>query len=78
MRAYTDAACEAFIARGEPLDKAGGYAIQDAEFRPVARIEGCECGVMGLPLWTLARLLRRADIEAGDPALDRCAGCPAR
>ncbi len=78
MRAYSDAECEAFIARGEPFDKAGGYAIQDAAFRPVARIEGCECGVMGLPLWTLARLLRGAGIGGGDPALDRCAGCPAR
>lgn len=78
MRAYSDAECEAFIARGEPFDKAGGYAIQDAAFRPVTRIEGCECGVMGLPLWTLARLLRGAGIGGGDPALDRCAGCPAR
>ena len=78
MRAYTDAECEAFIARGEPFDKAGGYAIQDADFRPVARIEGCECGVMGLPLWTLKRLLRVAGIETAAPALDRCAECPAR
>lgn len=78
MRAYADAECEAFIARGEPFDKAGGYAIQDVEFRPVARIEGCECGVVGLPLWTLRRLLREAGVDAGAPALDRCAGCPAR
>lgn len=78
MRAYTDAECEAFIARGEPFDKAGGYAIQDATFHPVARIEGCECGVMGLPLWTLKRLLRGSGIETAAPALDRCAVCPAR
>lgn len=78
MRAYTDADCEAFIARGEPFDKAGGYAIQDAEFHPVARIEGCECGVMGLPLWTLRRLLHGAGVEAAAPAPDRCAKCPAR
>jgi len=78
MRAYTEAECEAFIARGEPFDKAGGYAIQDAEFRPVARIEGCECAVIGLPLWTLRRLLHEASVEAAAPALDRCAKCPAR
>lgn len=78
MRAYTDAECEAFIARGEPFDKAGGYAIQDAAFHPVARIDGCACGVMGLPLWTLRRLLHEARVEASAPALDRCAGCPER
>lgn len=78
MRAYTDPECEEFIARGEPFDKAGGYAIQDAAFRPVARIEGCECGVIGLPLWTLRRCLSEAGIEAATPGLDRCAECPAR
>lgn len=78
MRAYTDEECEEFIARGEPFDKAGGYAIQDAAFRPAARIEGCECGVMGLPLWTLRRALSEAGIETPTPALGRCAECPAR
>ncbi|TAK75547.1 MAG: septum formation protein Maf [Dehalococcoidia bacterium] len=78
MRAYTDAECEEFIARGEPFDKAGGYAIQDAVFRPVARIDGCECGVIGLPLWTLRQCLAEAGVETGMPALDRCAVCPAR
>lgn len=78
MREYADRERDEFIARGEPFDKAGGYAIQDAAFHPVARIDGCECGVMGLPLWTLVGLLREAGIDAGAPALDRCAGCPAR
>lgn len=78
MREYTEAERDAFIARGEPFDKAGGYAIQDVAFHPVARIEGCECGVMGLPLWTLSRLLRDAGLEVSGPALDRCAACPAR
>lgn len=78
MRTYTDVECEEFIGRGEPFDKAGGYAIQDAAFRPVARIEGCECGVMGLPLWTLRRCLAEAGVETATPALDRCVECPAR
>lgn len=78
MRAYTDAECEAFIARGEPFDKAGGYAIQDVEFHPVERIDGCACGVMGLPLWTARRLLAHVGVEAAPPALDRCSGCPDR
>ena len=78
MREYDAEARDEFIARGEPFDKAGGYAIQDVAFHPVARIEGCECGVMGLPLWTLRRLLIDAGVEAGVPALERCAQCPAR
>lgn len=78
MREYEAAERDEFIARGEPYDKAGGYAIQDTAFHPAAGIVGCECGVMGLPLWTLRRLLQDAGIEAGTPALDRCAGCPAR
>ena len=78
MRAYSDAEIEAFIATGSPFDKAGGYAIQDPAFAPVARFAGCECAVIGLPLWTLRGLLAAAGIEASPPALDRCATCPAR
>jgi len=57
MRSYSDAEIEAYIASGDPLDKAGGYAIQNRSFRPVARLEGCYASVMGLPLCTVARLL---------------------
>jgi septum formation protein len=45
------------VASGDPLDKAGAYAIQHTTFRPVARIEGCYSGVMGLPLGALADAL---------------------
>lgn len=54
MREYSQAEIEAYVASGDPLDKAGAYAIQHAGFRPVARIEGCYSGVMGLPLGALA------------------------
>jgi septum formation protein len=50
MRDYTDEEIALYIARGEPFDKAGGYAVQDPEFDPVSRIEGCYANVMGLPL----------------------------
>ena len=79
MRDYPDDAIEAFIASGSPFDKAGGYAIQDEGLRPVARTEGCECGVIGLPLWTTRRLLRvAAGVAAAEPSYARCATCPLR
>jgi septum formation protein len=54
MRDYADAEIEAYVAGGDPLDKAGAYAIQHADFRPVARIQGCFTGVVGLPLGALS------------------------
>ncbi len=50
MRPYTDEEITAYIATGDPFDKAGGYAIQHAGFRPVAQIDGCYNNVVGLPL----------------------------
>ena len=79
MRAYTDAEVAHYIARGEPFDKAGGYAVQDAEFAPAAAVAGCRCSVIGLPLWVLRRLLREvAGVEADTPGLPDCLGCPDR
>jgi septum formation protein len=54
MRDYDDAEIETYVAGGDPLDKAGAYAIQHADFRPVARIQGCFTGVVGLPLGALS------------------------
>ena len=76
MRDYSDDEVTRYIARGEPFDKAGAYAVQDAEFAPAAAVEGCRCAVIGLPLWTLRRLLLGAGVEAGPPELPDCLGCP--
>ncbi len=57
MRAYTDAEIAAYVASGDPMDKAGAYAIQHAGFNPVAALYGCYANVMGLPLCYLARML---------------------
>jgi septum formation protein len=57
MRAYSDAEIEAYIATGDPFDKAGGYAIQHPVFQPVAHIEGSYTNVVGLPLETLRAML---------------------
>ena len=74
MRAYTDAEIAAYVASGDPLDKAGAYAIQHAEFHPVAELRGCYANVMGLPLCHLTRSLRAWGIE---PVGDVPAACQA-
>jgi septum formation protein len=63
MRPYTDAEIEAYIASGDPLDKAGAYGIQNKEFNPVAELDGCYAGVMGLPLGMLAEALREIELD---------------
>jgi septum formation protein len=50
----------AYVASGEPLDKAGAYAIQGGAAGFVRRIEGSYTGIVGLPLYETLRLLRRA------------------
>lgn len=62
MRAYSDEEMEAYIASGEPFDKAGGYAIQDEHFKPVARFEGSYSNIVGLPEETLDAMLNEADV----------------
>ena len=52
----------AYCAGGEPMDKAGAYAIQGRAATFVARIDGSYSGVMGLPLFETASLLREAGI----------------
>ena len=48
---------EAYVASGEPMDKAGAYAIQGGAGRFVVRIEGSYSGIVGLPLYETACLL---------------------
>uniref|UniRef100_A0A831WZR0 dTTP/UTP pyrophosphatase n=1 Tax=Thermorudis peleae TaxID=1382356 RepID=A0A831WZR0_9BACT len=79
MREYSDHEIAASIARGDPFDKAGAYAIQDERFHPVAEYRGCYCNVVGLPLGTVIDLLRRAGIAVcPSPELlpPECAYCP--
>lgn len=58
MRAYSDEEIERYIASGDPFDKAGGYAIQNEAFHPVARIEGSYSNVVGLPKAAVRAALR--------------------
>jgi septum formation protein len=59
MRNYSDEEIATYVASGDPLDKAGAYAIQYADFRPVARIIGCYANVMGFPLCHVYCMLRQ-------------------
>lgn len=57
MRNYSDTELLAYVESGDPMDKAGAYAIQHRHFDPVARLQGCYTNVVGLPMCYLHRLL---------------------
>jgi len=58
FRTLTRRECEAYWASGEPRDKAGAYAIQGLAAMFVTRLEGSYSGVVGLPLYETAELLK--------------------
>ena len=60
----SQARIDAYVAGGEPMGKAGGYAIQGGAEAFVPRLSGSYSGVVGLPLFETARLLRDFGIEA--------------
>ena len=60
--ALSDAEIDAYVATGEPLDKAGAYGIQGYAAVFAAGISGDYYNVMGLPLHTAAKMLRQAGI----------------
>ncbi|MEJ2211658.1 MAG: Maf family protein, partial [Anaerolineae bacterium] len=62
MRDYGEDEISDYVATGDPLDKAGAYAIQHAGFDPVLRVEGCWLTVMGLPLCHLERALAQVGV----------------
>lgn len=65
MRDYSDEEIAAYVATGDPLDKAGAYSIQHPDFQPVAAINGCHLGVIGLPVCLVSALLGRWPSVAG-------------
>nr|WP_281380267.1 Maf family protein [Armatimonas rosea] len=62
MASLPDEAIAAYVATGEPLDKAGGYGIQGGAMPFVTHIDGDPSNVIGLPLWSVATLLSQANI----------------
>ena len=74
MRDYSDEEIYAYVATGDPFDKAGGYAIQHNGFRPVESLSGCYANVVGLPLCHLSRLLVKLGLA---PQADLPGACQA-
>jgi len=72
MRDYTDAEIEAYIASGDPFDKAGAYAIQNPAFDPAERLEGCYACVVGLPICHVVRALAPFGFETASPISTSC------
>ena len=58
----SEAAIDAYVASGDPFGKAGAYAIQSAVAAWIEHIEGSYSGIMGLPLFETAQLLRKAGV----------------
>jgi septum formation protein len=73
---YSDDELTGYVATGEPLDKAGAYAIQGLGGKLVANVEGCYYTVVGLPLCDVRRALVAAGVEALPyPKGGYCANC---
>ena len=71
IRDLLDGEIDAYAATREPLDKAGGYAIQGEAASMVESVTGCYTNVVGLPLCAVRRLLARAGMRVGVAS-----GCP--
>ena len=85
MRQYTDEEIEAYVASGDPMDKAGAYAVQHEGLHPAAQVRGCYLNVVGLPVCTLFKTLDRFGVtvrlqmeDSAWPELERCPACASR
>jgi septum formation protein len=78
MSPYSEEQIAAYIATGDPLDKAGAYGIQHPEFQLPERINGCYLNVVGLPVCTLVTLLAKFGVypEREGRKETCCPGCP--
>lgn len=77
IREYRQDEIATYIAGSGAWDKAGAYAIQDTQFHPVVRVEGCYLNVVGLPVCTLLRLMHHLGIYPSiDPDWSPPGQCP--
>lgn len=75
MRPFDHEEARRYVATGEPMDKAGGYAVQEFGGSLVASVSGCYNAVVGLPLCLAADLLRRCGLAAALPPDTSCSVC---
>jgi septum formation protein len=66
MRTLSPEEVSRYVATGEPMDKAGAYAIQGYAGRWIPRISGCYFNVVGLPLALVATMLEAAETRAAE------------
>jgi septum formation protein len=62
FKTLSDAEIAAYVATGEPMDKAGAYGIQGLAAKWIPRVEGCYFNVVGLPLALVTTMLERLEI----------------
>ena len=72
MRNYSASEIDTYIATGDPMDKAGAYAIQHKGFHPVENLKGCFASVMGLPLCHLVPGLKQFGLSIPADMVERC------
>jgi MAF protein len=72
MRSYSDEEIDAYVQTGDPLDKAGAYAIQHPEFHPVENMSGCYANVMGLPMCHVIRMMRKINLQPNTEVFAIC------
>jgi septum formation protein len=72
MRDYSDEEIAAYVSSGDPMDKAGAYAIQHRGFNPANPLQGCYANVVGLPLCNLIRTLKKVGVSARNDVPRAC------
>lgn len=80
MRVFSDEEIARYVSSGEPMDKAGAYAIQDEVFRPASHWTNCYTNIVGLPLCVVVKLLAHMGIDCDfttpPKSIQRCVHCP--
>ena len=69
---YSDEEIRAYVETGDPLDKAGAYAVQHPGFHPVKSMSGCHANVMGLPMCSVIMMMKKMDIQPNTSVFGLC------
>ncbi|HWS24864.1 MAG TPA: Maf family protein [Anaerolineales bacterium] len=72
MRAYSNEELNAYIASGDPMDKAGAYGIQNSDFVAKQELVGCYASVMGFPICAVQSIVQAAGLPTSSGIEARC------